>query len=52
MTVEFYPWKIDADVEATRHLYLSNDYAKDKRINKKIYDGMSEKQKMFFLSSY
>ena len=26
------------------------DYAEDKRINKKIYDGMSEKQKAFFLS--
>ena len=50
MIFEFYPWKIDIDVEATRQLYLSNDYAEDKRINKKIYDGMSEKQKAFFLS--
>ena len=50
MTFEFYPWETDINVEATRHLYLSNDYAKDKQINKKIYDGMSEEQKEFFLS--
>ena len=48
--MSFYPWETDINVEATRQLYLSNDYAEDKRINEKICDGMSEKQKAFFRS--
>ena len=50
MLFEFYPWKIEADVEATKRLYLTNDYAKDKRINQKFYGTMSDKQKDFFIS--
>ena len=50
MLFEFYPWKIEADVEATKRLYLTNDYAKDKSINQKFYGTMSDKQKDFFIS--
>ena len=50
MIFEFYPWKIDIDVEATRQLYEENDYAEDKAFNRRLADTMTQQQKNFFSS--
>ena len=48
MVVEYYPWKMEVDIEATKRLYLLRDDSKEKNTNKKIYGLMTDKQKDFF----
>lgn len=50
MIFDFYPWKMDVDVEATKQFYIENDFAKEREVNAKFYENMSEKQKNFFIS--
>lgn len=50
MIFKFYPWTPDIDVEATKQLYLENDYSTDTSANTKFVGQLSEKQKDFFKS--
>ena len=50
MLFDFYPWKMDIDIEATKELYIKRNYAKDSEVNKNIFNTMSKKQKDFFMS--
>ena len=50
MIMNFHPWEIDVDVDATRQFYEENDCAEDRDINQKFYDKMSQAQKDFFAS--
>lgn len=50
MIFKFYPWTLDIDVEATKQLYLENDYSTDFSANTKFAGQLSEKQKDFFKS--
>ena len=50
MIMNFHPWEIDVDVDATRQFYEENDCAEDRAINQKFYDKMSQAQKDFFAS--
>lgn len=50
MIFDFYPWKLDVDIEATKQFYMENDSAKECEANVKFYENMSEKQKEFFAS--
>ncbi len=50
MVFDFYPWMLDIDVEATKRLYLENDYSIDDAANTKYMKRLSEKQKDFFVS--
>lgn len=50
MVMNFYPWEMDIDVEATRQLYEENDYAEDKAFNRRLADTMTQQQKDFFSS--
>lgn len=50
MIFDFYPWTLDIDVEATKCLYLENDYSIDNVANTKFIKNLSEKQKDFFVS--
>lgn len=47
MIMNFHPWEIDVDVDATRQFYEENDCAEDRAINQKFYDKMSQAQKDF-----
>lgn len=48
MLADFYPWKIDVDIEATKRFYDENDWSEDKAANQKFCDVMTGKQKQFF----
>lgn len=50
MIFDFYPWTLDIDVEATKCLYLENDYSIDNAANTKFIKSLSEKQRNFFES--
>lgn len=50
MIFNFYPWTLDIDIEATKQLYLKNDYSIDRTANIKFINQLSEKQKNFFMS--
>ena len=50
MIFDFYPWKMDIDIKATKQLYERKDYAKDRNANKTMFQEMSEKQRNFFIS--
>ncbi len=50
MIFDFYPWTLDIDVEATKRLYLENDYSIDDVANTNFIKHLSEKQKNFFVS--
>ena len=41
MIVNFYPWEMDIDVEATRQFYEENDCSEDKSTNHKFCDPMT-----------
>ena len=48
MIYEFYPWKIDVDIEKTRNFYQENDYSSDKDWNRMFMDTLNPMQKEFF----
>ena len=48
MIADFYPWKIDVDIEATKQFYDENDWSEDRAANQKFCDVMTGKQKQFF----
>lgn len=48
MIFDFYPWKIDVDIEATKQFYMEKEYATSKNKNTKFYQHMSKKQNSFF----
>ena len=50
MIVNFYPWEIDVDIEATKRFYEENDCSEDKMVNQWFYAAMTQKQKDFFAS--
>lgn len=50
MIFNFHPWTLDIDVEATKQLYLENDYSTNPTANTKFAKQLSEKQKYFFTS--
>lgn len=50
MIVNFYPWEIDVDIEATKRFYEENDCSEDKVVNQWFYAAMTQKQKDFFAS--
>ncbi|MCM1244912.1 MAG: toxin-antitoxin system protein [Roseburia sp.] len=50
MVFEFFPWVLDVDVEATKRLYLKNDYSIDNAVNTKFIKQLSQKQNDFFMS--
>ena len=48
MVFDFYPWKIDVDVEKTRRFYQENDYSSNKEWNKMFVEVLNESQIDFF----
>lgn len=33
MIFDFYPWKLEVDIDKTKELYIKNNYAIDKKTN-------------------
>lgn len=50
MIFEFIPWQLDVDIESTKLFYESNDYSKDKNLNKDFSESLTKEQKDFFNS--
>lgn len=48
MVFDFYPWKIDVDVEKTRMFYQEKDYSSNKAWNKMFAEVLNPLQKDFF----
>jgi len=48
MVFDFYPWKIEVDVEKTRKFYQENDYSSNKEWNKMFSDILNPLQQDFF----
>ena len=48
MIYDFYPWKIDVDVENTREFYQENDYSYNKEWNRLFVDILTPIQRGFF----
>lgn len=48
MIFNFYPWKLDVDIEATKQFYAEKEYVKGRNENTKFYQHMTKKQKYFF----
>ena len=48
MIFDFYPWTLDIDVEATKKLYVQNDFAEDRMVNEKFVNAFTKEQKAFF----
>ena len=48
MVFDFYPWKIEVDVEKTRKFYQENDYSSNKEWNKMFSDILNLSQQDFF----
>lgn len=46
MIFNFYPWRIDVDIEATKQIYIEKEHT----MSKELYEKLSEKQKFFFAS--
>ena len=42
MIADFYPWKIDVDIEATKQFYDENDWSEDRAANQKFCDVMTQ----------
>ena len=45
MIFDFYPWTLDIDVEATKKLYVQNDFAEDRMVNEKFVNAFTKEQK-------
>lgn len=50
MIFDFYPWKLEVDIDKTKELYIKNNYAIDKKTNEEFVNQLSDKQMDFFLS--
>lgn len=48
MFFEFYPWQLDVDIEATKQLYIENNYAIDKAVNIAFMERLTPNQRNFF----
>lgn len=48
MVFDFYPWKIDVDVEETRCFYQENDYSSNKEWNKMFVEVLNASQIDFY----
>lgn len=48
MLFDFYPWKIDVDLQKTKELYQTQDFSASKEENQRFVSLLSEKQKAFF----
>ena len=48
MIFDFYPWKIDANIEKTKKFYQGNDYSSNKEWNKMFVDILNPMQREFF----
>lgn len=48
MIFEFIPWQLDVDTESMKLFYESDDYSKDKNLNKDFSGNLTKKQKDFF----
>ena len=48
MVFDFYPWKIDVDIENTRNFYQENDYSSNKEWNKMFVDVLTPIQREVF----
>ena len=49
MIFEFYPWKIEVDVEKTRKYYQTEDMSSDKELNNIVNSKLTEGQQEFSL---
>lgn len=50
MKLEFGPWKLEVDIEATKKLYQEKNYALDRRLNQRFSEHLTEDQRTFFAS--
>lgn len=48
MIIEFFPWKMDVDVEKTKNFYEENDFSINKEWNEIFISRLNEKQTNFF----
>ena len=48
MVVEFFPWKMDVEIEKTKKLYQENDYSINKEWNEYFTSSLKSFQKDFF----
>lgn len=48
MIFDFYPWKMDIDVEKTKKFYQENDYSQNKEWNKNFVNILNKEQHDFF----
>ena len=48
MIFDFYPWKIDIDIEETKQFYQGNDYSENKEWNKTFKNNLNTIQQEFF----
>ena len=48
MIFDFYPWKIETDVEKTRRFYEENDFSSNKEWNNKFATLLNPIQKDFY----
>jgi hypothetical protein len=48
MIFDFYPWKIEVDVDETRRFYHENDYSSNKEWNKMFVEVLTASQIDFF----
>lgn len=49
MIFDFYPWKIDVDINKTKKFYEENDYSYNKEWNKKFISILNKSQYDFFV---
>ena len=48
MFLEFYPWQLDVDIEATKQLYTENNYSIDQAVNTAFMESLTLNQRTFF----
>ena len=48
MIYDFYPWKVDVDIEKTREFYQENDYSSNKDWNRMFVEILNPIQREFF----
>ena len=48
MFFKFNPWELEIDVEATKKLYLEENYSKDDEANREFIDNLTAEQKKMF----
>lgn len=48
MIFDFYPWKMDVDIEKTKEFYQDNDYSVNKEWNEEFINRLNISQREFF----